>query len=79
MERPVYQCPCPACYVGTGPIADNHRRLNLILSRLDEQRRWWVAAAEARRLGYGGSTRSPPSPGCTRRRSAAAGTSWPPT
>ena len=54
MERPVYQCPCPACHVGTGPVADNHRRLNLILSRLDEQQRRWVAAAEARRLGYGG-------------------------
>ena len=54
MERPVYQCPCPACHVGTGPVADHHRRLNLILSRLDEQQRRWVAAAEAQRLGYGG-------------------------
>ena len=54
MERPVHQCPCPACRLGTGPVADQHRRLNLILSRLDEQQRRWVAAAEAQRLGYGG-------------------------
>lgn len=54
MERPVHQCPCPDCQVGTGPIADHHRRLNLILSRLDEQQRRWVAAAEAQRLGFGG-------------------------
>ena len=54
MERPVYQCPCAACQVGTGPDAEHHRRLNLILSRLDEQQRRWVAAVEAERLGHGG-------------------------
>ena len=54
MERPVHQCPCPDCGAGTGPVADHHRRLNLILSRLDEQQRRWVAALEAQRLGYGG-------------------------
>ncbi len=54
MERPVHQCPCPDCQVGTGSVADHHRRLNLILSRLDEQQRRWVAAAEAQRIGYGG-------------------------
>lgn len=54
MEHPVHQCPCEACRVGTGPTAEHHRRLNLILSRLDEQQRRWVAALEAQRLGYGG-------------------------
>ena len=54
MESPVHQCPCSACQIGTGPVAEHHRRLNLILSRLDEQQRRWVAAAEAQRLGYGG-------------------------
>ena len=54
MERPVHECPCPDCRAGTGPVAEHHRRLNLILSRLDEQQRRWVAAAEAQRLGYGG-------------------------
>ena len=54
MERPVHVCPCEACQTGTGPVADHHRQLNLILSRLDEQQRRWVAALEALRLGYGG-------------------------
>ena len=54
MERPVYPCPCPNCQAGTGPVADHHGRLNLIPSRLDEQQRRWVAAAEAQQLGYGG-------------------------
>lgn len=54
MERHIHHCPCPDCQVGTGPVADHHRRLNLILSRLDEQQRRWVAAAEAQRLGSGG-------------------------
>jgi hypothetical protein len=34
--------------------AEHHRRLNLILSRLDEQQRRWVAALEVRPLGYRG-------------------------
>jgi hypothetical protein len=54
MERPVHRCPCSECQVGTGPVAAHHRRLNRILSRLDEQQRRWVAAVEAERLGYGG-------------------------
>jgi hypothetical protein len=54
MERPVHQCPCDACRAGLGPEAEHHRRLNQILSRLDEQQRRWVAALEAQRLGYGG-------------------------
>ena len=54
IERPVHQCPCPACQAGLGPDAEHHRRLNQILSRLDEQQRRWVAALEAQRLGYGG-------------------------
>lgn len=54
MERPVHSCPCPDCRRGTGPVAEHHRRLNRILSRLDEQQRRWVAALEALRLGYGG-------------------------
>lgn len=54
MERPVHPCPCEACRVGIGPEAEHHGRLNLILSRLDEQQRRWVAALEALRLGYGG-------------------------
>lgn len=40
--------------MGISPVAEYHCRLNLILSRLDEQQRRWVAALEALRLGYGG-------------------------
>jgi hypothetical protein len=54
MGRSVHQCPCASCRVGTNAEAEHHRRLNLILSRLDEQQRRWVAALEAQRLGYGG-------------------------
>ncbi|MCZ2340891.1 MAG: hypothetical protein LC104_03740 [Bacteroidales bacterium] len=54
MVRTVHQCPCSDCQAGSNPTADEHRRLNLILSRLDEQQRRWVAAAESLRLGYGG-------------------------
>ena len=54
MERPVHPCPCDDGRAGTGPDAEHHRRLNLILSRLDEQQRRWVAALEAQRLGHGG-------------------------
>ena len=54
MDRVVHQCPCEACRAGIGPVVEHHRRLNLILSRLDEQQRRWVAALEALRLGYGG-------------------------
>lgn len=54
MQRTVHQCPCPDCRSGSNPTAVEHRRLNLILSRLDEQQRRWVAADAALRLGYGG-------------------------
>ena len=54
MARNLHHCPCTDCRVGSNPTADEHRRLNLVLSRLDEQQRRWAAAAEAMRLGYGG-------------------------
>ena len=50
----VRQCPCAACQAGNQPEKDDHRYLNLILSRLDEQQRRWVAGREARRRGHGG-------------------------
>lgn len=54
MDRSAYQCPCDACRTDTGPEAEHHRRLNLVLSRVDEQQRRWIAALEAGRRGYGG-------------------------
>lgn len=50
----VHECGCPACGVGDHPQREDHRQLNVLLSRLDEQRRRWVAGREAARLGHGG-------------------------
>jgi hypothetical protein len=50
----VRDCGCAACRVGEHPEREDHRQLNLLLSRLDEQQRRWVAAREAMRLGHGG-------------------------
>ncbi len=53
-ECTVRQCACAACKAGGHAEKEDHRFLNLILSRLDEQQRRWVAAREARRRGHGG-------------------------
>ena len=53
----VLDCGCPDCCAGDHPERDSRRQLNLLLSRLDEQQRRWVAAREALRLGHGGFQR----------------------
>jgi hypothetical protein len=53
----VPDCGCAKCRAGEHPERDDHRRLHLLLSRLDEQQRRWVAAREALRLGHGGFQR----------------------
>src|ERR1700694_1418159 len=35
------------------PSREYHRRMNLLLSRLDEQQRRWYLAVESERLGHG--------------------------
>lgn len=50
----VHVCPCPACQQDEQPERDDHRDLNLILSRVDEQQRRWIVGREARRRGHGG-------------------------
>jgi len=51
------ECGCPLCREPGGhPELTWHRQLILVLSRLDEQQRRWVAAMEANRLGWGGET-----------------------
>jgi len=52
----VHQCQCPHCLSGAADHSDRaiHRRLNLLLSRLDEQQRRWLAALESQRAGRGG-------------------------
>lgn len=53
----VHDCGCSACLTGDHPERRQHHQLNLLLSRLDEQQRRWVAAHEAQRLGHGGFQR----------------------
>ena len=53
----VHECGCAACRAGEHPERQDHRQFNLLLSRLDEQQRRWVAAREAIRLGHGGFQR----------------------
>jgi hypothetical protein len=50
-------CGCLDCQAGDHSAQSEHRQLNLLLSRLDEQQRRWVAAREAMRLGHGGFQR----------------------
>ena len=53
----VHECNCRACQAGEQLAREDHRQLNLLLSRLNEQQRRWVAAREARLLGHGGFQR----------------------
>src|SRR5258707_8897943 len=51
----IHRCQCPVCQQEADhPDKAEHRRINLLLSRLDEQQRRWFAAHESKRLGYGG-------------------------
>ena len=53
--RAIHQCQCKVCQSAEGhPVKEEHRRMNLFLSRLDEQQRRWYAAMEAEKLGHGG-------------------------
>ena len=52
---PVHVCQCPSCQSDTPhPDQQQHRQMNLLISRLDEQHRRWYAALESTRLGHGG-------------------------
>ncbi len=53
--RPIHECECQDCRTGNAAIQAYHRQLNLLMSRLDEQQRRWMAAVEANRLGHGGT------------------------
>lgn len=51
----IHQCQCPCCQQGSDrPDRVLHQRLNLLLSRLDERQRRWLAALEAEQVGRGG-------------------------
>ena len=51
----VHECECSVCR-GSAEHPDKavHRRINLLVSRLDENQRRWFVAAEAMRIGHGG-------------------------
>lgn len=53
-EVVVQACGCVACQTGDHPHREDHQQLKVLLSRLDEQQRRWVAGREAARLGHGG-------------------------
>jgi hypothetical protein len=56
-DTKVHQCQCPGCTADQdSPDRARHRRLNLLLSRLDEQQRRWLAALESEEVGHGGDT-----------------------
>lgn len=54
-EASVHVCQCAIC---RGPEARPerllHHRMNLLLSRMDEQQRRWYGALESLRVGHGG-------------------------
>lgn len=53
--RTIHTCQCPTCQQ-EGDSADRalHERMNLLVSRLDEQQRRWYVAHESQRIGHGG-------------------------
>lgn len=51
-EAPVRQCQCPHCQQAEAHMDQvRQHRMNLFLSRLDEQQRRWYVGLEAERLG----------------------------
>jgi hypothetical protein len=53
----IHQCQCWECQEGNETTRLHHEQLNLLMSRLNEQQRRWMAALEAKRLGHGGTQR----------------------
>jgi hypothetical protein len=47
-------CQCPDCLWGDAWTLEEHRLLNSLLARLDEDHRRWFAGFESRRIGHGG-------------------------
>jgi hypothetical protein len=57
-DRTIHECQCPACRDGDEHADfEHHRRINLLMSRLDEQQRRWFAAVESKKVGFGGDRR----------------------
>jgi hypothetical protein len=56
-SQSIHQCQCWECQEGNATTRSHHEQLNLLMSRLNEQQRRWMAALEAKRLGHGGTQR----------------------
>lgn len=49
------ECGCKVCQEGEDQAQKaDHQRMNLLMSRLDEQQRRWYAAVESDKIGFGG-------------------------
>jgi hypothetical protein len=57
-DASIHVCQCEACQDLDSNLEKRlHRRVNLLVSRMDEQQRRWYVAAESMRIGYGGDVR----------------------
>jgi hypothetical protein len=56
-DATIHLCECPDCQSDQDHSDRRcHAHLNLLMSRLDEQQRRWLAALESQKVGYGGDT-----------------------
>jgi len=56
--KAIHKCQCPVCQQpDEHPDKLVHHRMNLFLSRLDEQQRRWYAGLESLKIGHGGDRR----------------------
>lgn len=55
-QRVIHACQCENCQ-SSEPHSDKaqHHRMNVFLSRLNEQQRRWYVGLEAERMGHGGT------------------------
>jgi hypothetical protein len=54
----VRECGCAVCHHAEDlAVAAEHRRINVLLTRMDEQQRRWFVAHESQRIGFGGDVR----------------------
>jgi len=54
-QKAVHECECEVCRRGEDEAQKaDHQRINVLMSRLDEQQRRWYAAVESDRIGFGG-------------------------
>ncbi len=55
VQKTVHECECQACRgEAETVIKAQHRAMNVLMRRLDEQQRRWYAGVESQKIGYGG-------------------------